>query len=153
MTRSARLIFFSLFLLAMAACTREPEIMSETSPDTWVKAFNAGDIQALSTTYTEDCVLMPPNAASVQGRQGVKAAFHFQLREGFQIAMSTGETEVRGDVAYRRGSYEYKDRAGETTEQGKYLQIWRKFDTVWLLSRHIWNTDARPQVKAPEFIQ
>jgi ketosteroid isomerase-like protein len=147
------LSLFILITAILAACTRAPETMPETSPDIWVKAFNAGDIQALASVYTENCVLMPPNATSAQGRQGVKAAFHFQLREGFQIGMSTGETEVRGDVAYRRGAYEYKDRHGASTEQGKYLQIWRKFDKVWLLSRHIWNADVRPNIQAPQFIQ
>jgi ketosteroid isomerase-like protein len=71
-----------------------------------------------------------------------------------QVQVKNEETVVSGDMAYRRGTYEYKDRDGASVETGKYLQVWRKFkDNVWLMSRHAWNTDSRPQVTAPKMIQ
>jgi len=157
MTTAFRLTASLLAFIAVTGftgCTKVPETMPETSPHAWVKAFNATDATAFVSVYTSDCVVMPPNGLTMEGRQGVMAVFNYALRQGFQVTMNNEETVVSGDMAYRRGAYEYKDRDGESVEQGKYLQIWRKFDKdVWLLSRHSWNTDSRPRVTPPQMIQ
>jgi ketosteroid isomerase-like protein len=152
--RFAACLLTFLAITGFTTCSREPQTMPETSPEAWVKAFNATDAPAFVSVYTRDCVVMPPNESTVEGQQGVLAVFNYALRQGFQVQVDNEETVVSGDVAYRRGTYEYKDRDGLSVEQGKYLQIWRKFDRdIWLLSRHAWSTDARPRIKPPQMIQ
>ncbi len=143
-------------LIFVAACTSPPappETLPDAVVDMWAKAFNAHNAEALAQVYSEDCILMPPGAKALQGRRGVLAFFHDLPRQGMQIAVTNEESEVRGDMAVRRGTYEMKDRDGSTVERGKYLEVWRKQDGQWLLSRDIWNADEKPQITPPSFVR
>lgn len=153
LSRAAACCLFSLTVAGLSACNQGPETMPDTAPNLWVTSFNNRDGGTLTDLYTSDCILLPPNAQLVKGRQGVLGTFHYALSHGYQIAMTNEETEVRGDMAYRRGTYELKDKDGSSMEVGKYLQIWRKEERRgWMLSRDFRNTDSQPQIKAPELI-
>ena len=146
----------TLTLTAMAALSlsgcleKKSEPMPETTAEAWQELFNSRKAQALVSMYTDDCILMPPEEPSVTGRQAVMDFYLPLLRHGFTMERTNEEAETRADVTLRRGTYVVKDRHGEVTERGKYMQLWRmQEDGKWRLSREIWNTDEKRKIKPP----
>jgi uncharacterized protein (TIGR02246 family) len=102
----------------------------------------------VTSAYTEDGILLPPNAPVVQGRAAIRKFF-----DGFPkitaFKQSVVETEGDGDPTYVRGTYEMtmippgaKEPLKDT---GKVLAIWQKqSDGSWLVSRVAWNSDLAP---------
>lgn len=144
----------SLLAIGIVACTQAPEVMPDTVPQAWVEALNARRPQDLASLYTEDCVVLPPDDPTVKGRQAVMDFYIPLMKYGITIEVANEESETRGDLTFRRGTYALKNKDAEVTERGKYLQIWRKQkEGAWLLSRDIWNTDEKRQVVPPAMIQ
>jgi uncharacterized protein (TIGR02246 family) len=109
------------------------------------KAVLAANWPAVVSVYTEDGILMPPNAPEVQGRAAMLKFF-----EGFpkitEFKQSVTEIEGGTDLVYVRGTYEMTmSPPGAKSPQrdvGKVLAVWRKQpDGSWLVSRVSWNPD------------
>ncbi len=112
-------------------------------------AYNAGDADALAAAYTEDAVILPPNAPAVSGREGIReywAADSASARAaGLKFVFpGDGPAEVSGDLAYESGSFQVVDASGAAVATGKYIGVFKKVDGKWLLVRDTWNTDAAP---------
>lgn len=139
-------------LLVMAACQAPgPATLSqediagiEATSQAWMEAVSAGDWAALSATYTEDAVLLPPNEPAVPGRSDIEAWFE-ALPPVSDFNLETVEIEGLGDVAFVRGSYtltmthEGMDAVADT---GKYIEVRRKqADGSWLIYRDIFSSN------------
>lgn len=112
------------------------------------KAMLAADWPTVVSFYTEDGVLLPPNAPLVKGRSAMKKFF-----EGFpkitQFKESVAEIEGEGHLAYGRGTYEMTmslpGAKAPLKDVGKTLAIWRKQpDGSWRVSSVSWNSDLAP---------
>jgi uncharacterized protein (TIGR02246 family) len=112
------------------------------------KAMQAADVPAIMSAYTEDAVLLPPNAPIVRGRAAIQKFF-----EGFpkitEFKQSSDEIEGQGEFAYPWGTYETAmtppGAKAPLKDRGKVLSVWRKqADGSWLASRVIWNSDLTP---------
>lgn len=147
---ASALTLTAIAVLALAGCAKPPEPMPETTAEAWLELFNDRKAQALVAMYTDDCILMPPDEPTITGRQAVMDFYLPLLRHGFTMERANEEAETHTDLTFRRGTYTIKDRHGEVTEQGKYVQLWRRQDDgKWRLSREIWNTDERRKIKPP----
>ena len=148
----------ALSLLASSACQRGaggPAPLTEADRNSihaFVANFDKGvlaaDWPAVTSAYTEDGILLPPNAPLVQGRAAIQKFFGgFPKITAFR--QSVVEIEGHGDPTYVRGTYEMtmippgaKEPLKDT---GKVLAIWRKqSDGSWLVSRVAWNSDLAP---------
>ena len=107
----------------------------------WQAAMNAGDADGIAALYAEDARLMPPNYEATIGRDAVREMFGAMIESGLSIELNVIDTQSSGDVAYNVGTY--KLMAGsEVTDQGKYIETWRRGDDgVWLMTNDIWNSD------------
>lgn len=112
------------------------------------KAMIAADVPAVVSAYTDDAVLLPPNAPVVQGRAAIQKFF-----EGFpkitRFDQSAVEIEGQGDLAYAWGTFETTmlppGAKAPVEDKGKVLAVWRKQgDGSWLASRVSWNSDISP---------
>ena len=112
------------------------------------KAMLAANVPAIMSAYTEDAVLLPPNAPMVRGRAAIQKFF-----EGFpkitEFKQSADEIEGQGELAYPWGTYETAmtppGAKAPLKDRGKVLGVWRKqADGSWLASRVIWNSDLTP---------
>jgi len=108
------------------------------------------------TDYTEDAVVLPPNAPAVQGWEAIKAyILKESLSSDFEVSII--DLEGRGDLAYVRGTYsmtfDAPDGSGPTKDTGKYIEIWQKqSDGSWKVIRDIFTSDqatAGPFPTAP----
>jgi ketosteroid isomerase-like protein len=108
----------------------------------------AGNRPALVAIYTDDAVMMPPNAPVVRGRSEIQQFFE-AFPKVTEFAEYPVEIDGEGDVAFPWGTYEMAllpaDATKPVKDRGKVLGIWRKQpDGTWLVSRVCWNSDLAP---------
>lgn len=153
----SRLILLVLALsgLPLSACQQEAEKAGaltdadrkamEARVADFDKAVRAADWPAVVLFYSEEGMLLPPNAPVVQGREAMQKFF-----EGWpkitEFKESVTEIEGYGDLASMRGTYEMTMTPPGVTaplkDTGKSLAVWRKQpDGSWLVSRVSWNSD------------
>jgi uncharacterized protein (TIGR02246 family) len=115
-------------------------------------AFNAADWAAAPTIYTEDAIVMPPNAPLIRGRNAIEAFLaKFPPISNFTIANT--EVEGVGDLAYVVGTYSMTitpEGAEPITDTGKFLEIRKKqADGSWPLYVDIFNSDLPASTSPP----
>ena len=115
----------------------------------FAEAYNAGDADALAAAYTEDAVILPPNAPAISGRAGIREFWAADSENARAAGLKfvfpgDGPAEVSGDLAYESGSFQVVDASGAAVVTCKYIGVFKKVDGKWLLVRDTWNTDAPP---------
>ena len=106
----------------------------------------AGDWDAFVNMFTDDLLMMPPNAPAIKGRT---TYFTWIMSMSFTMTESNFEfNEINGygDLAYATATYtETFSIAGVEEpiyDEGKILTILRKQpDGFWLFSRWMWTSD------------
>ncbi|HEY1146977.1 MAG TPA: DUF4440 domain-containing protein [Pseudoduganella sp.] len=115
----------------------------------WLKAYSAGDADAVSKLYDEQAVLLPANHPAVKGRAAIKEFFIKDIAETSKagVSMSFGDKPdggASGNLGWASGTFTVKDKDGKSVATGKYLSVSKKVNGKWLYWRDTWNTDAMP---------
>ncbi|MCW4051106.1 MAG: DUF4440 domain-containing protein [Candidatus Bathyarchaeota archaeon] len=114
----------------------------------FVENIRKSDVSKLARLYTKDTKLMPPNHATVTGREATKEYWKSAFGMGVKDAiLTTDELTVSGDLANERGSYTMKikpEGQDEIEDKGKYVVIWKKTEDGWKLHWDIFNSDIAP---------
>jgi len=158
----------ALFFFA-GACNEPADKTSEVKPDTnetvpskpdnqklkaeiqalenaWANADNAGDVNALAATYSDDAVSMANNKPMLTGNAAIKKDLEAT------IAKRPKGVTVTYDVLDAFGCENYVTEVGKTTRKdstgkiiytGKYMALWEKRDGKWICIRDIGNDDAK----------
>lgn len=114
----------------------------------WETAALAGDAAALTALYTEDAILLPPNAPKAEGRAAIEAGFTEMLAAApftaIDIVTEGVEVSASGDMAWAYGSYTSTNTvAGEPYEDsGKWLNVSVNQGGQWLMVTDTWNSDT-----------
>jgi uncharacterized protein (TIGR02246 family) len=111
-------------------------------------AAGAGDAAGLAAMYVPNASLMPPNAATVRGREAIQK-FWGDFIDAYRvnIALKAEEVEGHGDLAYSRGRYTLdltpKAKGPPAAhDEGKFLTIFRRQpDGIWLLAVDMYSSD------------
>jgi uncharacterized protein (TIGR02246 family) len=111
------------------------------------ESLNGGDAAGVAAHYTDDAALLPPNAARIDGREGIQGAWQALIDSDVRdVALTTQEVDVFGDVANEVGIISAtapSDDGGRVQLAGKYVAVWRHGgDGTWRMHRDIWNFDA-----------
>jgi len=117
--------------------------------DRWNDAFKALNVDALVPLYAADAVVMPETAHSAKGHTAIrgflKVYFALLSDSGFTPVVGKAvDIGVAGNLGFRSGTYEVADKSGTIVDSGKWLEIWRKTDGKWYISRDIWNSNVLP---------
>ncbi|HEY7472421.1 MAG TPA: SgcJ/EcaC family oxidoreductase [Gemmatimonadota bacterium] len=160
------LVAAAIALVLAAGCQQEPATETGTTEETpavdvaavqqaiedggdaWEAAALAGDAAALTALYTDDAIIMPPNAAQAEGSAAIQAAFTEMLAAtpftAIEIVTDGVEVSASGDMAWAHGSYTSTNTvAGEPYEDtGKWANVSENRDGKWLLVIDIWNSDT-----------
>jgi uncharacterized protein (TIGR02246 family) len=109
------------------------------------EAISSADEDAMVRLFTEDCVLLPPDAAQLDGHQGVRdwlsgLTSEFEVSGGY----SDTEVEIAGDTAIQRyyGELRLTPREGgdQVVVSAKGLHVMkRQADGSWKIWQDIWN--------------
>src|SRR5881296_671256 len=119
---------------------------------TWSKTANNAD--QFVSFYSDDAVVLPPNAPAVSGKETIKKMFTDMMSApGFALSFQPTKVEVAksGDLAYTQGTYEMSmnDPKGKPmTDKGKYLTVWRKQGGDWKAVQDMFSSDQAPPAPA-----
>jgi uncharacterized protein (TIGR02246 family) len=108
-------------------------------------AFNTKDPEKVASFYPPESVLMPPNAPTVRGKDGIRDFYkELYAQGGTDHEMETRDVRGHGTMAYEAGSYSLNRRpaaGGATRDRGKYMLIWRTQNGAWAIESTIWSSD------------
>jgi ketosteroid isomerase-like protein len=151
MKRKILLLALTLSLAAAAICMagdRKAERALRDSDDAWSKAAASKDVEKTIAYYSNDAIVLPPNAPIATTKDAIKKLWGDLLASpGLAISWKATKVEVAksGDLGFVSGTYEFtmNDASGKpTTDKGKYVEVWEKqADGKWKCGTDIWNSD------------
>jgi ketosteroid isomerase-like protein len=108
----------------------------------WEKAYNEKNADEVAALYSEDAQLLPPGAALVSGRAGIRDFWAKDIAStGMPVTIKSDASDGGGDWAWRSGTWSSQDPSGRAVT-GKYVEVWHRTADGWRIHRDIWNADA-----------
>ena len=146
-----RLALIAALLLAVPACKTAPTSFANADvssiralDDEFARMAVAGDYTTLvKRFYSDDAMFMAPNATAAVGHAQIEAALR-QLPPLSKFTLQSDDNVGVGDLAYSCGAYAKSFSVpgqGTTTDNGKFVVIYRKRDGTWKVTRDIFNSD------------
>jgi uncharacterized protein (TIGR02246 family) len=153
-------VLLAIAFLSLAACASSGQPDSRTVQNAqqdiqelhsqFLKAFNAKDPTGLAAVYSNDAMLMPPNAPAVKTQLGVQEfARQFFSPSISGLLLNVAETTVTGDYAFCTGYYTMLGPDGSSVDHGKFLEVLKREGQGWKLYRDIFNSDMPVAPAAP----
>lgn len=112
----------------------------------YIQAENAGDVEGILETFSDDVVIVPPEAPPVRGKDASRAFLgEFLSAFDVELELTSEEIVVDSDLAYDWGT-----ASGTVTPEGgepeavenSYLIIYRReADGAWRQRKHVWNSN------------
>jgi ketosteroid isomerase-like protein len=122
----------------------------------WSKAAAAKDLQQTVAFYSDDAIVLPPNATSAATKETVRNVWKdFLATPGLVIAWKPTKVKLgrSREMAWVSGTYELTTNgasAKPVNDRGKYLEVWEKqADGNWKCAADIWNSDLAASAAAP----
>src|SRR6266508_3593911 len=142
------LFLASLLCTASAADTKAIEQNLRDLDDQWSATAGAKDLEKTVAFYSEDAMVLPPNASAATSKEAIRRVWQDLLASpGLTISWKATKVEVAksGDLACLSGTYELtiNDPSGkQLNDHGKYVEVWEKqADGKWKCGADIWNSD------------
>jgi ketosteroid isomerase-like protein len=122
----------------------------------WAKAAAAKDVEQTIGYYSDDAIVLPPNATSAATKEAIRNVWKDMFASP-SLVISWQPTRVQvgksGEMAWVRGTYELtmNDASGKPVDdRGKYLEVWEKqTDGNWKCAADMWNSDLAASASAP----
>jgi ketosteroid isomerase-like protein len=122
----------------------------------WAKAAAAKDVEQTIGYYSDDAIVLPPNATSAATKEAIRNVWKDMFASP-SLVISWQPTRVQvgksGEMAWVRGTYELtmNDASGKPIDdRGKYLEVWEKqTDGNWKCAAGMWNSDLAASASAP----
>jgi ketosteroid isomerase-like protein len=122
----------------------------------WAKAAVAKDVEQTIGYYSDDAIVLPPNATSAATKEAIRNVWKDMFASpGLVISWQPTRVQVgkSGEMAWVRGTYELtmNDASGKPIDyRGKYLEVWEKqTDGNWKCAADMWNSDVAATAPAP----
>jgi uncharacterized protein (TIGR02246 family) len=117
----------------------------------WSKTAAAHDLNGTLSYYSDDAVLLPPNAPVANTKDAIRAVWVELAAPSVAISWQASKVEVAksGDLAYSIGSYTLamQDPEGKLiSDRGKFMEVWKKqSDGKWKAVADTYNSDLPAQ--------
>jgi len=113
-----------------------------------VAALNAKNASKAAEFYAATATFMPPNEATVHGRDSVQLYYQTLVDAGVaDVTMSPRDVGGEWPVAYSDGTYSMTLKGsggGQRRDRGKYLLVLRNTGGQWRCEYSMWNSDLPP---------
>ena len=118
-----------------------------------VADYAAGNAKALALAYTEDAVMLPPDATRVVGHTAIEALWKSWIDAGIKnLTLKSTDVEISGDLAYEVGelTMQMPDKGGNlSAATGTYLFVWKRGgDGAWRVKVDTWNGPVPAEAKS-----
>lgn len=142
-----------LALLAVAVACQAPDTSAaakqaiDAANANWARLTAAGNADSIAEFYHQNGVIMPPNMASVQGREGIRAFFAEMNPVKPTLSLRADSVWASGNLAVERGRWRFTWAAGTAppgapaVDSGKYLAHWVNDGGRWQMLQDVWNSD------------
>jgi ketosteroid isomerase-like protein len=150
-TRTLIVVTLILGLAAATVCfaadTKSEQALRDLDAQ-WSKAAGTKDVDKTVSYYSNDAIVMPPNAPAATTKEAIRKVWQDLLASlGLVVSWKATKVEVArsGDVGFVSGTYELtmNDASGKPLpDRGKYVEVWEKqADGKWKCGADIWNSD------------
>ena len=148
-------VIFCICIL-FSGCTSAPKVDIQAEKDAiqsledqWSAALQAKDAEKILNFYAAEAVSMSSNKPIYTGLDAIKNGIVSMLADTTVIfntykgAVDAIELSATGDLAYARGHDEIskKTKEGIAKDEGKWVDIWKKFDGQWKVVVSISNSN------------
>jgi ketosteroid isomerase-like protein len=148
-------VLLSISATAFAAdAASDPKAAFNAGTAEWAAAYNAGEPDRIVALYSEDAIVMPPDAPSVTGDAALRSFLADDIattkKAGLTLIINgDDEADTSGDLGWHRGTFKVVNAGGGSMGTGKFLEIWQRQQGKWRITHDIWNNDAAPAPPAP----
>jgi ketosteroid isomerase-like protein len=135
-------------LLIAAAPAWQQQALSSAAPfidkanSDWSRAIVTGDAKVLSAPYAKTGLFIAPDGTAIHGKAGIETMYS-RRPAGVKVLhaniKSDGRVAADPDDVYEWGSAQMTvSRKGKLRMVvGRYLTVWHRTGSVWLISRNI----------------
>jgi len=118
-----------------------------------VADYAAGDAKALALAYTDDAMMLPPDATRVVGHAAIEVLWKSWIDAGIKnLTLKSTDIEISGDLAYEAGelALQMPVKGGNPSPAtGTYLFVWKRgVDGVWRVKVDTWNGPVPAEAKS-----
>jgi ketosteroid isomerase-like protein len=150
-------------LLLAAGCNQAPAPVDTKAAEDAVRAADAAqlkaaqalDVAGVVAEYSDDAVVLPPNAPVATDKASITKQWTSMLVPGAQAtwAPTKVESSASGEMVYTQGTYSVTMKGPDgkpASDSGKYLAVWKKqADGSWKNVEDMWNSDLPAVAPAP----
>jgi len=122
----------------------------------WAKTAAAKDVEQTIAYYSDDAIVLPPNATRAATKEAVRKVWKERFASpGLVITWKPTKVQLAksGDMGWVSGTYELtmNDASGKPIDdRGKYLEVWEKqTDGNWKCRADMWNSDLAASAPVP----
>jgi len=117
----------------------------------WARLTSTGHSDSIAEFYAADAVIMPPNMATMTGKDAIKAFFATlnTMDPKPTLTLRAEAVHAAGGLAMERGRWNWTYPAGAklppgmpAADSGKYVVHWMQENGKWLMMDDIWNSDT-----------
>lgn len=152
MNRTRLAPWVALIALLAAGCERAeaPQPFPQAAADGWLAAFNSGDAAGLALMYSDSSQVMPPDEPIVSGHAAIEEFWKRYSPGQVRIEVSGVQAEQLGKYWFREGTYIAKYEGEGEPRIGKFMELWAREGSAWLLYRQMWSPNSPPPAAMPE---
>ncbi len=137
----ATVVAMVLGLIVGVSVAGDHKDYAETS-EKWEAAYNAKNAAGIAALYTEDGVMMPPNAEAMTGRKAIEAYLAKDIAGApGHLDIETVDHDHSGHLGYARGTWAMHDADGNVVDKGKWVEVRKKVQGTWMILVDTWNSD------------
>jgi ketosteroid isomerase-like protein len=122
----------------------------------WSTAATAKDLEQTLAYYSDDAIVLPPNATRGTTKEAIRNIWKDLLASpGLVITWKPSSVRLAksGEMAWLSGMYQLtmNDARGKPiNDRGKYLEVWEKqTDGNWKCTADMWNSDIAASAPGP----
>jgi uncharacterized protein (TIGR02246 family) len=133
----------AIVIVAVSPALAQDKAAIEKLNESFLAAFDKGDIATVAEMYAEDAFLLPAGSPMLRGRSAIKSFWEKATESVGNMKLVTVDVKpLSADAAREVGTFSLRTKGSQPQEvTGKYVVIWQKAGSGWKLATDIWNAD------------